>query len=204
MTFNPLDRNGFIFAVGMLWQKITEKIDSLPVNGNPVGTVISFMGNNAPINYLKCDGTVYNISAYSVLANFFKSEFGSFNYFGGNGTTTFAVPDLRGEFLRGTGTAKRNTGSGASVGAHQDGTHICNVGAHVNADGATGWIGAYADKSGLPVDNIGDYNVDSIGGSSVALTLGTTAYNTDNYKNKPTWIAARPTNTSVLYCIKYK
>lgn len=70
----------------------------------PIGTVISVMSNEAPDNYLVCDGTAYNISEYSDLANFFEDQFGSKNYFGGNGTTTFAIPDLRGEFLRGTGT----------------------------------------------------------------------------------------------------
>lgn len=196
MTFNPLDRNGFIFAVGMLWQKITEKIDSLPVNGNPVGTVILFMGNNAPINYLKCDGTVYNISAYSVLANFFKSEFGSFNYFGGNGSTTFAVPDLRGEFLRGTGTATRNTGSGANVGVHQDGTEhiyirITNAG------------GAYFGYDQIGTDQI---NEDiTLGEESATLKQVLNDYTQERTNTgRPMFYTSRPTNTSVLYCIKYK
>ena len=81
------------------------------------------MGNNTPDYFLSCDGTVYNISDYPYLAEHFKTEFGSYNYFGGNGTTTFAVPDLRGEFLRGTGTnSHASQGSGESVGIHQDGT----------------------------------------------------------------------------------
>ena len=70
----------------------------------PIGTIISYMGNNPPKDYLSCDGTVYNISDYQALADFINTEFGSYDFFGGDGTTTFAVPDLRGEFLRGTGT----------------------------------------------------------------------------------------------------
>ena len=54
------------------------------------------MGSTAPTHYLKCDGTVYNISAYPVLAKYFETQFGSKNYFGGNGTTTFAVPNVTG------------------------------------------------------------------------------------------------------------
>lgn len=46
------------------------------------------------------------------------------NFFGGDRVTTFAVPDLRGEFLRGSGTATRNTGRGAAVGVHQNLTQI--------------------------------------------------------------------------------
>ena len=39
----------------------------------------------------------------------------------GDGVTTFKVPNLLGEFLRGTGTnSYTNQGSGANVGVHQD------------------------------------------------------------------------------------
>ena len=103
----------------------------LGINGGgdtPVGHILSYMGITAPEHYLSCDGAVYNISKYPELANHFQREFGSSNFFGGNGTTTFAVPDLRGEFLRGTGTATRNTGTGASVGVHQNPTTHMTIG----------------------------------------------------------------------------
>lgn len=109
--------------------QIDELINKVPSGQNdcaPVGTIISFMGVNAPMGYLKCDGETYSISQYQELANHFKSNFGSVYYFGGNGSSTFAVPDLRGEFLRGTGMAMRNTGSGANVGTHQDGSEVIN------------------------------------------------------------------------------
>lgn len=62
----------------------------------PIGTVISYMGVTAPQDYLACDGSTYNISAYPDLADFFESQFGSKNYFGGDGVTTFGVPTLTG------------------------------------------------------------------------------------------------------------
>ncbi len=61
----------------------------------PVGIVVSYMGNNPPEGYLSCDGATYNISEYPKLAEQIKTEFGSYNHFGGNGTSTFAVPDLK-------------------------------------------------------------------------------------------------------------
>lgn len=86
----------------------------------PIGTVISYMGVTAPQDYLACNGSTYNISAYSDLADFFQAQFGSKNYFGGDGVTTFGVPTLTGaptnsiycikavatgdEFYDGTGT----------------------------------------------------------------------------------------------------
>lgn len=59
--------------------------------------------------YLLCDGTVYNISAYPYLgARLGKS-------FGGDGSSTFGVPDLRGRIpliYDGTGTRITTAGSG--------------------------------------------------------------------------------------------
>jgi microcystin-dependent protein len=60
----------------------------------PVGHIISHMGNNAPAHYLICDGTEYTIEDYPDLAQHFIDEFGSVNCFGGDGVTTFAVPNI--------------------------------------------------------------------------------------------------------------
>lgn len=65
------------------------------IEDTPIGHIISFMGTKAPDHYLICDGSEYNITDYQKLADFINDQFGSYNYFGGNGTTTFAVPDLR-------------------------------------------------------------------------------------------------------------
>jgi microcystin-dependent protein len=48
-----------------------------------------FAGSTAPTGYLLCDGTVYNISTYPTLGALLLSTYG------GNGTTTFGVPDLK-------------------------------------------------------------------------------------------------------------
>ena len=91
----------------------------------PVGTIINLMGNNAPKHYLKCDGAEYNIADYPYLAEYFKAEFGSINKFGRDGSTTFRVPDLKGEFLRNTGVnGHANQGNGSTVGTHQDATTL--------------------------------------------------------------------------------
>jgi len=63
---------------------------------SPVGHVISFMGTEIPTHYLACDGTVYHILEYPILANHILNNFGSTNYFGGDGIITFAVPVLLG------------------------------------------------------------------------------------------------------------
>lgn len=86
-----------------LKELIKEEIQNRPTT--PVGTIISYMGNKIPTGYLACNGKDYNISEYPKLAEHIKNEFGKYNYFGGNGTTTFATPNLNEKFLKGSDTA---------------------------------------------------------------------------------------------------
>lgn len=175
----------------------------------PIGTIIAFMGNTPPENYLACDGNTYRIADYRPVANFINLQFGSFNYFGGDGVDTFAVPDLRGEFLRGTGANSHTLsdgitlqGSGANVGVHQGATQM-----------------AYFAVSAKYNQGMVYYNYPS-GNNELNLSLVDGFLTTDpikyiisarpseygNVTNPKTAVAytARPTNTSVLYCIKYR
>ena len=62
------------------------------IEDTPVGQIISVMGNTVPKHYLACDGAEYNITDYPHLTQHFIDQFGTANYFGGDGITTFAVP----------------------------------------------------------------------------------------------------------------
>ena len=180
-----------------------EYVDSTKgIEDTPVGHIIPYMGNNAPKHYLICDGGEYNIVDYPYLAQHFTDEFGSVNYFGGDGTTTFAVPDLRGEFLRGTGTnSHANQGSGATVGEHQDGTDIPVIAQYINNGTACLYTpGRKTDRyphkmDSVPVEGYTGFN-------SVRLERAEQGNNTTDIRRET--ITTRPTNTSVLYCIKYE
>lgn len=179
-------------------QTVEEKLEEN--SAGPVGTVISYMGNTAPKGYLSCDGTTYQIAEYPKLAEQIKNEFGSYNYYGGDGETTFSVPDLRGEFLRGTGTnGHSKQGNGAQVGKHQDGTqHIFTT-----TDGSSGTNGifyVFVDNSGS--GGFRQSNFDSIY-SYVAKARLYNQSSLISYSGTPALFTSRPTNTSVLYCIKY-
>lgn len=168
------------------------------ITDTPVGHIIAHMGTNAPKHYLACDGTTYAIEDYPYLAQHIKDEFGTYDYFGGNGSTTFAVPDLRGEFLRGTGTATRDTGSGANVGIHQNPTQH----PWFYTPGTTDYrIFTYTTSGGKQVQ---PNDVDKQKNATTqrkATANGTGAYESySGYSN----YTSRPTNTSVLYCIKYE
>lgn len=163
--------------------------------GTPVGEIISYMGNTAPANYLACDGSEYNISEYQELADHFMKEFGSVNYFGGNGETTFAVPDLRGEFLRGAGVnGHKNNGNGATVGQHQDSTQIPRY---------------YIQNTGVVTTYTSNNNNNGVSNIDLRLVGGTVEGFYSNFSKGATVenssaFTTRPTNTSVLYCIKYE
>lgn len=94
----------------------------------PTGSVIAFAAASAPTGYLLCDGTAVSRTAYAALWALLGVTHGS-----GDGSTTFNLPDYRGQFLRGVdGTAGRdpnkasrtamNTGgnTGNAVGSVQD------------------------------------------------------------------------------------
>lgn len=70
-------------------------------SGIPTGSITSFLGTTAPDGWLLMNGTLYQIADYPSLANFIEEQFGSKNHFGGDGETTFAVPDLSGRFILG-------------------------------------------------------------------------------------------------------
>ena len=82
---------------------------SVPVPGAlsimPSGTILAWPGTTAPAGFLICDGSVYSTSSYPNLAPILGSTFG------GDGITTFAVPDLRGRTIVGLNTIPTNDGS---------------------------------------------------------------------------------------------
>lgn len=163
------------------------ELDRAVYGFTPIGTIISVMSKSAPKDFLACDGSIYNISSYPELAQFFKDQFDAENYFGGDGVTTFAVPDLRGEFLRGTGTnSHTNQGDGGEVGEHQDGTqHPC-----ITA----------ASSLGVSHKDPGDGGADYF----APLRSTTRLVLSGSQDANGSFFTSRPTNTSVLYCIAFK
>ena len=64
-----------------------------------IGTVTIFAGNFAPQGWLFCQGQELSISNYTALFSIIG------NTFGGDGTQTFALPDLRGRVAVSSGQA---------------------------------------------------------------------------------------------------
>ena len=75
----------------------------------PVGTIQSHSANTAPSGWLICDGSAISRTTYSDLYSIVGTTWGS-----GDGSTTFAIPDLRGWFMRGLNGGSGNDPDAAS------------------------------------------------------------------------------------------
>jgi len=62
-----------------------------------MGVIKAFAGNFAPVNYMLCQGQTLNISQYTALFSILGTTYG------GNGTTTFMLPNLCGRTIVGVG-----------------------------------------------------------------------------------------------------
>ena len=62
----------------------------------PSGTVLYFAGQTAPAGWLKANGAAVSRTAYAALFAAIGTTYGA-----GDGRSTFNLPDLRGEFIRG-------------------------------------------------------------------------------------------------------
>ena len=198
-----------VASTGMTVKEIGRIVDPIQYTANndeleetPVGNIISYMGNSVPKHHLACDGTEYAIGTYPELEAHIIKEFGSINYFGGNGTTTWAVPNLNGEFLRGTGTnGHAASGDGANVGIHQSATGINPGWVNNQAGGFSLPVAPSSDYSALVVD-AGDKYVNT--GKRKSIASSTDLKEVANTTDDGGYWTVRPTNTSVKFCIKYE
>lgn len=98
-------------------------------NGIPSGIVAQFAGPIAPAGWLLCDGAIVSRSLYQSLFNAIGTAHGQ-----GDGSTTFALPDYRGRFLRGVdGGTGRDPDRATRTAANTGGNTGDNVGS-VQAD----------------------------------------------------------------------
>jgi microcystin-dependent protein len=141
----------------------------------PAGEVCYFAMGTAPTGFLKANGAAVSRTTYSDLFAAIGTTFGV-----GDGSTTFALPDLRGEFLRGWDDA-RGVDSGRVFGSAQgdlleDHFHTA-YGASSGAGGSGGGLesGPYA----------ADARTSSVGSAGVAGT------------------ETRPRNVALLACIRF-
>ena len=109
--------DAFEIAIDSRMDNLEDDVAAAVVNMNnsitPSGCVIAFAGAASPVGYLECNGSTVNRTTYANLFTAIGTTYGI-----GDGSTTFALPDLRGEFVRGWDHG-RGIDSGRAIGASQ-------------------------------------------------------------------------------------
>ena len=138
-----------------------------------VGEIRMFAGNFAPAGWMFCEGQLLPISEYETLFNLIGTTYG------GDGQSTFALPDLRGRLplhfgngftLAETGGAEQITLTTSQIPAH---THplLCAVSGGIPNSNPKGGFWAASDvnqySNQAPTVSMGNppINSDSVGGS---------------------------------------
>lgn len=100
----------------------------------PAGTIIAFAGASTPAGYLPCDGAAVSQTTYAALYaalgstwNTQRNKSTGSNY-SSPGGGLFRVPDLRGAFLKGTGTPAAPYSATALAATQDDKTATNNLG----------------------------------------------------------------------------
>ncbi len=154
--------------------------------GVPEGSIIWHAASTPPTGYLKANGAAISRSTYATLFAVIGTTYG-----GGDGSSTFNVPDLRGQFARGWDDG-RGIDNGRAFGSEQtdamqghrhnttlDGNYFKNDG--ILGPGSNGW----SDQPSGGQTKTGDPTTD--GSNGTPRTAAET----------------RPRNIALLACIKF-
>ncbi|MDQ1095201.1 MULTISPECIES: phage tail protein [Chryseobacterium] len=117
-----------------------------------IGEIRLFGGNFAPLGWVFCDGTKYSLAEYTAAFTLLGTTFG------GDGQTTFAVPDLRGRVAVGTGqgTGLTAINLGQTGGSETVTMTSAQMPLHSHAAAATITFPCFSDEgdTGSPTGNI--------------------------------------------------
>lgn len=139
----------------------------------PAGITGHFAMSSAPSGWIKANGAAISRTTYAALFSAIGTTFGA-----GNGTTTFNIPDLRGEFIRCYDDG-RGVDSSRVLGSFQESTLLRY------------WVG---DMGQLHHKNNDGYVNQP---DAQQYTQDTDNYTTQDY------FRIRPRNVALLACIKY-
>jgi len=160
----------------------------------PVGTLIGFPTTAAPSGFLECNGNAISRVTYSDLFGLIGTSYGV-----GNGTTTFNLPDYRGEFLRGwdhgagsdpDAGSRTDRGDGITTGDNigtKQGSELLEHFHETGFNNGPNDLAQFARGTSRTVNDRSNYtsNTDF---SSTDLTGGS---------------ESRPRNINVMWCIRY-
>lgn len=138
--------------------------------GVPVGSIFWLAAQTAPEGYLICDGSAVSRTEYADLFAAIGTTFGT-----GDGSTTFALPNLQAAFIRGAGS---QNGYSATFGQKQE---------------ATKWVKIATDSKTVGnSDKSVSSSFSSAGDARFSTQSITSPYSTPTYYFRPYNIALTP------------
>ena len=174
-------------------------------SGVPVGTILAHAANTPPSGFLECNGANISRSTYATLFSTISTTFGV-----GDGSSTFALPDLRGQFIRGwanTGStdASRVFGS-TQTDQNKNHTHTTDSASltgsvshlsgslHQNPGTATGVFSVPSSQAAVGARN---------NQSATAAALSIDASHSHTVASSGGGTEARPKNIALMYIIRF-
>ena len=155
----------------------------IAIDSVPAGSVHYFATRTAPDGYLIANGALVSRTVYARLFSVIGTTFGE-----GDGGSTFNLPDLRGEFLRGW-DAGRNLDPEREFGTAQ-GDAIRNITGGVSIKNGSVAFGAFAAMGGNGADIDSGFWTNTYADFNASRVVPTASEN-------------RPHNVALLACIKY-
>ena len=163
----------------------------------PPGAVLPFAMNVVPSGWLAANGAAVSRTLYPALFASIGTLYGA-----GDGSTTFALPDLRGYFVRGQGTNADGTAAGTfgtkqtdSFSSHGHSASSDIQGSHVHSykdKYISGGFNQTASSGGAQYAATETKNTEPGGSHSHTITV-----------NAEGGTETRPKNIAMLYCIKF-
>lgn len=182
------------------------------VSSVPTGSVQQMTGSSVPSGYVAANGASLSRTTYAALWVYAQAS-GNISatqaaktkgqYGPGNGTTTFSVPDLRDEFIRGSSTANPlGRVQAGEVGPHNHTATSDTTGAHTHAlDVNSSGSSNHGHGGGGLSAGMNNY----AGGQPVPASRSTQSSGSHNHiitVNNSTGAETRPQNIALHYVIK--
>jgi microcystin-dependent protein len=164
-----------------------------------IGEVIAYVDDTAPDNFIYCDGSAVSRTDFSDLFAVMGTKFGI-----GDGSTTFNLPDMRGQFIRGVDDGR---GLDADAGARSNGGDTIGS---TQSDAIRNITGALTSNyiTSSPNNSSGALT------SSIQQTSNRYGYTSGPYwggrvdfsaaNSVPTGSDNRPTNIGMKFFVRYK
>lgn len=195
---------------------VKKQMSALTDDGMPIGSIMPFPMEKAPVGWLACDGRLYAKEQFPAL-------FDAIEYRFGESQGLFRVPDLQGQFVRGL-DLKGNIDPGRTLGSLQDDAllgHRHGISQASETDSAgEHYHGINYDYTGTPGFFSGDYKrvykIDRDASSLQGFTKSSGAHShpipratvldvtSSSYGDVSGRVGneTRPKNVALLYCIK--